>query len=176
MLLQLFLLIVAVSAAGCTPFDPFVRGARQYHWGWYSEARQTWTPLAEAGDCNAQVGLGLLYVRGAGVQKSYEEAKRWWEKAANQGNFLAQRVLGNMYSHRGDPPVFSCVDGCGVSRDWVTAYKWYTLASTSDDEKMREHVRKALDRIRHEMTPEQIEAAQDLVRQWTPRPSRCKPR
>jgi TPR repeat protein len=34
-------------------------------------------PLAEEGHANAQDNLGLMYIRGHGVAKDYDEAQKW---------------------------------------------------------------------------------------------------
>lgn len=105
------------------PFDQFARGLRFYRYGAYDRAFNNWKPVAEEGDCSAQLWLGLLYMQGRGAPQSYEEAKRWWEKAASQGHFGAQGALGDMYSHRDDRWFYSCSGGCGVAKDLVMAYE-----------------------------------------------------
>ena len=40
---------------------------------------------AEAGDANAQFGLGFLYSNGKGVPLDYGEGRLWWTKAAELG-------------------------------------------------------------------------------------------
>ena len=51
----------------------------------YVVAYRIWRPLAEQGDVNAQLMLGLLYVDGDGVPLDEVEATYWFRKAAEQG-------------------------------------------------------------------------------------------
>lgn len=44
-------------------------GLRAYHGGDYSAAIGAWTPLAEAGEPDAQFFLGTMYDDGVGVQE-----------------------------------------------------------------------------------------------------------
>ena len=40
--------------------------------------------LAEKGDASAQYNLGLMYIRGHGVEQDFNEAFKWTKKAADQ--------------------------------------------------------------------------------------------
>ncbi|WP_407715238.1 tetratricopeptide repeat protein [Comamonas testosteroni] len=52
---------------------------------------------AQAGDAQAQLDLGQIYVEGRGVAQSDERAAHWFGLAAAQGNALSQSNLGLMY-------------------------------------------------------------------------------
>lgn len=181
-LLWLFILIFSVLVSACIPgtlydpFDQFARGLRFYRYGRYDRAFNNWKPIAEEGDCSAQLWLGTLYIAGKGVEKNYAEARRWVEKAASQNHFGAQGVLGDMYSHRDAGPFYSCSGGCGVAKDLVMAYKWYTLSSQSDHTVEKDDADKALEAIRREMTPKQIQIGQELASQWRPPLAPCTPK
>ncbi len=59
---------------------------------------------AGAGDARARCALGLLYLRGQGVEQSDAEAARWIRLAADQGLASAQYELARMYEQgRGVP-------------------------------------------------------------------------
>ncbi len=53
--------------------------------------------IAYAGDVQAQVHLGVIYLTGDGVAKDDVEAVKWLRKAADQDSALAQRYLAEMY-------------------------------------------------------------------------------
>lgn len=74
--------------------------------------------LAEQGDAEAQVKLGLIYRRGRDVSQDYGQAQSWFRKAADQGSAEGQNNLGLMYDH-----------GRGVEKDFVLARKWYVMAA-----------------------------------------------
>ncbi|MDA9348105.1 sel1 repeat family protein, partial [Porticoccaceae bacterium] len=66
--------------------------------------------LADQGDADAQVNLGVMYDVGDGVQ--------WYRKAADQGYARAQFKLGVMYAV-----------GEGVPENDAEAVKWYRKAA-----------------------------------------------
>jgi uncharacterized protein len=113
--------------------------------------------LAEHGDAEAELNLGVLYDRGDGVPKDSAEAATWYRKAAEQGSALAQHHLGLMYE-----------EGEGVPKDLVTAYMWLNLAAAQGDEKsdFSKYMRSDLEK---QMTPGQIAEAQKLSKEWKPK-------
>ena len=74
--------------------------------------------LADQGDADAQVNLGVMYDVGDGVPKSDAEAVKWYRKAADQGDTGAQHNLGVMYAV-----------GEGVPENDAEAVKWYRKAA-----------------------------------------------
>ena len=78
--------------------------------------------VAYAGDVNAQVHLGVIYLTGDGVAKDDVEAVKWLRKAADQDSPLAERYLAEMY-----------FKGRGVPADNEEAAKWLRMAAEHDD-------------------------------------------
>lgn len=78
--------------------------------------------VAYAGNVNAQVQLGVIYLTGDGVNKDDAEALKWLRKAADQDNALAERYLAEMY-----------FKGRGVPADNMEAAKWLRLAADQGD-------------------------------------------
>lgn len=121
----------------------------------YATALAKWKPLAEKGDPAAQAGMGLLYFQGAGVPRDHAEAGKWWTLAAEQGNAQAQFQLAFLYSQ-----------GLGgFPKDPVQAYKWWDLAASQGVEEAKPYQ----DFIGKKMTPEQVEEAKKLSKDWTDR-------
>ena len=106
---------------------------------------------AEQGHYDAQYNLGLAYNNGRGVVQDYKEAVKWYRKSAEQGDSYAQHNLGLMY-----------VKGQGVIQDYVMAHMYWNLASVDGNKNAIEN----RDLIAKEMTPSQIEKAQNLAREW----------
>jgi len=122
--------------------------------GDYKTAYKLWLPLAELGDAEAQHLLGLMYYEGQGVPQDYNEAVKWFRLSAEQGLAEAQFNLGFMY-----------VKGQGVPQDYVLAHMWFNLSGSNgykDAVKNRNIVEK-------KMTPQQIEKAQEMARNWKPK-------
>jgi hypothetical protein len=112
------LLLLAGSVTGAPPRDAFTRGWTAYQAERYRGALQLWLPLAEAGDADAQLNVGLLYDTGQGVPANPVVAASWYRRSATQGHAAAQYNLGLMY-----------IDGRGVDHDRERAEYWLTQAA-----------------------------------------------
>jgi len=127
----------------------------------YTEAMKWYQKAAEQGHAEAQYNLGVMYNKGEGVPQDHTKAAKWFRKAAEQGHADAQYFLGAMYG-----------TGQGVPQDSVLAYMWLNLAaarfSASEGEK-RGMVILNGEIIASKMTPEQIDEAQRLAREWKPK-------
>jgi TPR repeat protein len=112
---------------------------------------------AERGHPGAQSRLAMMYDSGQGVPQDYKEAAKWYRVVAELRNPSAQYRLGVMYSK-----------GEGVSQDYIQAHMWFSLA-TASGAAIRSEAKKSCDELAEKMTPEQIEKAQDLARNWKPK-------
>ena len=87
-----------------------------------TNAVELYTLAAEQGSVRvrtiAMFNLGVLYMRGQGVAKSYELAREWLAKAAQKGNEDAMVNLGAMY-----------IQGQGVAQSYELAREWLTKAA-----------------------------------------------
>ncbi len=117
--------LVCVVLAAAIPFERgmaqtggFDAGFGAYAAGDYAAALDAWRPLAEAGDAEAQHGLGLMYQAGRGVESDPAQAAAWFRRAAEQGFARAQTALGDVYA-RGD----------GVVGDMGEALAWWRKAA-----------------------------------------------
>ena len=86
--------------------------------GDFASALREWTPLAEAGNAEAQFYLGKIYFNGRGTSQDFSEAVKWYRRAADQEYVIAQFNLGQMH-----------LLGIGVSQDYSEAVKWYSKAA-----------------------------------------------
>jgi formylglycine-generating enzyme required for sulfatase activity/TPR repeat protein len=84
----------------------------------YEDAFKWFSKAAKLGNSFAQVGLGNLFLKGHGVNKSSEEAVKWFRKAAAQEYAAGQHNLGYMYSK-----------GFGVDFNKDEALKWFRKAA-----------------------------------------------
>jgi uncharacterized protein len=103
-----------------------------------------------------------MFAGGMIVQHDDEQAAMWFRKAAQQGDAAAQHDLGAAYEY-----------GHGVPRDYVLAYMWQSLASTSEFN-VGLVARSARDRLAKLMTPDVIAEAQKMAREWKPTKSRSE--
>jgi localization factor PodJL len=80
--------------------------------------------LANSGNANAELLLGLRLLDGDGMAVNEAEAAKWLERAANQNVALAAYRLGTLYER-----------GHGVPADPRRAAQWYATAATAGNYK-----------------------------------------
>jgi TPR repeat protein len=117
----------------------------------YKEALKWYRLAADQGDALAQNNLGVMYYEGKGVPQSFEEAAKWYRLAAEQGNAQAQGNLGLMY-----------VMGQGMPEDFIEAYAWFAVSAANGNENSRDNMEVVI----KNMTPSQIEKAQELAKEY----------
>ena len=109
-----------------------------------------YTLSAEQGNVKAQFNLGIMYDKGQGVLQDYKEAVKWYTLSAEQGHAKAQYNLGHMYDN-----------GEGILQDFVKAHMWANISASNGNKNGAE----LRDMVADDMTPSQIEKAQDLARE-----------
>jgi len=121
---------------------------------WYSLAAKM------SDNPEAEFAMALMYFRGLGVTQDFAEAFDLFEKTAFKGHLIAQHLLGAMFEQ-----------GWSTGKkDFVEAYKWYTLALPGRDAAMAldplYDPRQALDRLMPRMTKFQIRRGEQAVQDW----------
>jgi TPR repeat protein len=91
-----------------------------------------------------------MYDVGKGIGRNSQEAVHWYRQAAEQGDAIAQYVLGVMYQ-----------TGDGVPQDFVKAYAWLDLAAKQD----LEQAKRSRDAAAAAMNGAQLSEAQRLSNQ-----------
>ena len=97
---------VAILGAGCGPSSGFKAALEK----------------ARAGDPQAQVEVGLMYLAGADVKESETEALNWHKQAAQKGFPAGQREYGRRLR-----------DGIGGGRNLAGAREWFERAAVAND-------------------------------------------
>ena len=111
------------------------------------------------GDADAQFDLGKNYEAGRiGLKKDFVQAEHWYREAANQGEPFAQASLAILYGF-----------GKGVPQDLVQAYMWYELAANGTTGGDRVSIVEMRDDLAGKMTPQQLDEARKLAREWKPK-------
>ena len=187
--LPLFVVLAALAVAGPVRAGPYEEAKAAYDRGDNAAALRIWRPLAQSGEAKAQFWLGAMYDLGRGVPQDHATAASWYRYAAEQGLPNAQHNLAHMYEMgHGLPADYAMsaavlwyrraaeqgysaaqlnlgslyTEGYGVKRDYVQAYKWLTLAGAAHNLKF----------VTDRMTPQQIAAAEELVRAWQAKPEK----
>jgi TPR repeat protein len=187
---KFFVAIIFALAVHGSAMAGFTEGANAYNARNYALALKEITPLAKAGNPDAQHLLGLMYYMGRGVERDYKQALAWHRKAAQQGKADAQYVVGAMYYTGNSVPqdqktallwfrkaaeqghaeaqhalgLMYRYHVAGMPQDVVLAYMLWNLASASGNVNATEQRAS----IARQMTQEQIEEAQALSRAWKP--------
>jgi uncharacterized protein len=184
--LTLLVALVCLAMSACADVEP-PTPTREVD----KAAVTTLRKSAEQGNATAQNRLGLLYTQGQGIPQDRGLAKQWFEKAAEQGNAGAQVNLGTLYllgqgaldsdqmalfwfrqaAEQHEPLAFAKLgfmyeQGRGVPKDVIQAYMWYSLSAAQGEQRALE----SREQLAHQMTPAQVAAAQQLARQWKPKP------
>ena len=145
------IIAMIIAVTGFASHADFADGAKAYDGGDYQTAFEEWVVLAWQNDTRAQVAVAGLYRTGEGRPVDLVNAARWYQRAADLGNAIAQLNLGEMY-----------MLGLGVARDTVQAHLWLSLAARQS----RDWARERRDELAKEMTPEQLDHAKRLQRDW----------
>lgn len=185
-LLAILMLSAGSIAAARADLDA---GRRAYETGDYTTAMKELSPLAEQGNADAQVLVGLMYFRGYGVSKDFGTALKWYKAAADQGHAEGLAHLGSMYfmgagatkdiskafelwklsANQGNVGAqvslgLAYRNARDVPHNFVQSYMWFQLAAASGDA-LAARQRDDLQRL---MSPAEIEKARALARDWKP--------
>jgi TPR repeat protein len=111
-----------------------------------------WSQKAvDLGDGSAAAVAGWWYLRGDNVAASQPEAAKWFEKGAQKGDFSCQYFLGRMHE-----------EGLGIPVNHKAAYFWCRLSA----EGSHSPARRAIERIRQQLTPVELTEADKQVVNW----------
>ena len=180
--------VVGASESGIA--GPLEEGLAAYDNYNYCAALKTLQPLAEQGNVEAQIRLGLIYRDGSCTRSDSAKAMKWLRLAADQDNAEAQFALGKLYAdcwgvktnysemlklhlraaeqgyvHAQDHLGYLYAFGVGVPVDNFEAYFWYDRAAAqggASDAAKRDLIAKKL-------TPEQLVEAQQRGQEWKPK-------
>ena len=78
---------------------------------------------ADQGNADAEYGLGVMYIKGEGVEKNFPEAIVWIKKAADQGQVMAMRTYATALEN----------GELGVNVDNVESLHWLNKAVDEGD-------------------------------------------
>jgi len=116
-ILYVFLVLWQIPYALAQSFE---EGKEAYQAKDYKKALEILRPLAEQGNSQAQVTLGIMYDYGHGVTADPEAAIKWYIKAAEQGIPVVQHDVGVKY-----------FQGQGVKQDYLEAARWWEQSANA---------------------------------------------
>ena len=173
------LVLLMLMSSGMVVAADFNKGFKAAQSGDFKTALAEWTPLGELGYASAQYNLGIMYDNGNGVLENDKTAVKWFTLAADQGDILAQKQLGDMYlrvgkrrtaakwitkaAKQGDASSQLNLGamyyiGDGVLTDYTKAYMWLNLAAYNGNQ----FGNKSKQEVAAQMGTAQIAKAQDM--------------
>lgn len=144
----IFLMLLGIQTALADLND----GTYAYLQGDYETAYNTMISLAKTSeDKIAQYYLGIMYMKGQGVEQDYEKAGEWFRKASEQGLAVAMYKLAGLYT-----------EGKGVPKDLEFAYVWYSVGAVHNHQKSINIV----DEAKAKLSSEELISANQLVAEY----------
>jgi len=130
----------------------FNDGVVAYLMGDYETAYNTMISLAKTSDDGlSQYYLGVMYMKGQGVEQDYEEASKWLRGAAEKGVPQAQYKLATLYT-----------EGQGVPQDYEYAYIWYSVGAAHKHQLSLN----AVDGAKEKLSPEELKEADKVITEY----------
>ena len=147
------LLVLLFTVLSFNAHADFNEGVVNYLMGDYEKAFTTMQSLAETSDHGyAQYYLGMMYMKGQGVDQDYKLASEWFRKASEKSIPQAQYKLGLLYSK-----------GRGVPKDLEFAYIWYSVGAVHNHTLSVNAVNKAKEKL----SDEEIKEADKLIAKYS---------
>jgi TPR repeat protein len=109
---------VVANLAPSVAVADFAAGMAAAVKGDFATALVEWEPLAATGDMDAQMNLGMMYERGAGMDRDPAMALVLFTAAANQGHSLAAYKVGLAHQL-----------GLGIPVDFAAALTWFRVSA-----------------------------------------------
>jgi len=151
----LFLLIYTITTTVRADFND---GVVAYLMADYEKAFTTMQSLAETSDHGyAQYYMGMMYLKGQGVDQDYEAASDWFRKASEKNIPQAQHKLGDLY-----------FKGRGVPKDYEYAYIWYSVGASHKHKLSEKSVKKAKGKLSDEELKEAGKVIVTYVKKYGP--------
>jgi TPR repeat protein len=153
----LLFMLLGISAARAD----FNDGVVAYLMGDYEKAYNTMISLAKTDDKDAlaQYYLGVMYMKGQGVEQDYKQAGEWLRKASENRLPQAQYKLANLYT-----------EGKGVPRDYEFAYLWYSAGAAHNHALSKNAVDNAKARLSESELKEAEKLIPEFIGKYGPKP------
>lgn len=124
-------------------------GQAAFNAGNYTQALTLWRVLAEQGQPDAQVFVGLAYANGWGTEKDITKSIYWYRMAAENNNSTGQFLLGLFY-----------LDSDNQSES-LQGIRWLQKAANNGDPSAIVFLDKARQKKWFEIPPEPVDPAYD---------------
>ena len=162
---KIYVAIILMLIGIGTARADFNDGVVAYLMGDYEKAYNTMISIAKTDEENAlaQYYLGVMYMKGQGVEQNYEEAGKWLRKASENRLPQAQYKLANLYTL-----------GKGVPKDYEFAFIWYTIGAAHKHELSMAAVDNARAKLSDEEYKEAEKQIPEYLEKYGPKPEEPK--
>lgn len=149
---KILVALILIISFGTARAD-FNDGVVAYLMGDYEKAYNTMISLAKTNDKDAlaQYYLGVMYMKGQGVEQNYEEAGKWLRKSSENRLPQAQYKLANLYT-----------EGKGVPKDYEFAFVWYSIGAAFQHPLSM----KAVEKARARLSEDEYTEAEKLIGEY----------
>lgn len=113
-----YLLLIILLLPGWLVAGPLEDGHEAFDNQQYKKAYDLWLPLAQKNDPDALYNIGLLYMKGLGVEKNERTALSYFTRAGELGMVDAMYNAGVLF-----------YTGKGVYPDYKSAIEWWQAAA-----------------------------------------------
>jgi TPR repeat protein len=152
----LILLLTIIASPARADFND---GVVAFMMGDYEKAFTTMQSLAETSDHGyAQYYMGMMYMKGQGVEQDYKNASKWFRKASEKSIPQAQYKLGDLY-----------FKGRGVPNDYEYAYVWFSVGASHKHQLSMDAINKAKEKLSEEELGEADKLIAKYVKQYGPK-------
>lgn len=153
------LILLLITLFTTTARADFNDGVVAYMMGDYEKAFTTMQSLAETSDHGyAQYYLGMMYMKGQGVEQDYKSASEWFRKASEKSIPQAQYKLGDLY-----------FKGRGVPKDYEFAYVWFSVGASFKHKLSMASVDKAKEKLSEEELTEANKLIATYIEKYGPK-------
>ena len=135
-----FLIFILISTLTANVRADFNDGVVAYLMADYEKAFTTMQSLAETSDHGyAQYYMGMMYLKGQGVEQDYKAASDWFRKASEKNIAQAQYKLGDLY-----------FKGRGVPKDYEYSYIWLSVGASHKNDMYVKEIKKEKEKLSNE--------------------------
>ena len=102
--------------------------------------------------------MGMMYLKGQGVDQNYEAASNWFRKASEKSIPQAQYKLGDLY-----------FKGRGVPKDYEYSYIWYSVGASHKHKLSEKSIKKVKDKLSDEELKEADKVIVTYIKKYGPK-------
>ncbi len=142
----------------------FNDGVIAYLMGDYETAYNTMMSLSDTSeDGLSHYYLGVMYMKGQGVEQDFEEAGKWLRKASEYRLPQAQYKLANLYTQ-----------GKGVPQDYEYAYVWYSVGAAHEHKLSVNAINGAKEKLSEDELSEAKKLRAEYIEKYGPKEEESK--